>query len=73
MIEMPRGPRVLPGWAAEVKREECRERAERYGSFPRRLRGRWLWRGIPRKRVTTSAFLVSRSLQRTELTVSCRK
>ena len=64
---MPEGPRVLPGRAAEVKREECRERAEHYGSFPKRLRGQWLCRGVPRKRITTSAFLVSsRSLQRTE-------
>ena len=67
MIEMPKGPRVLPGRAAEVKRGECRERAGRHGSFPRRLREQWSWRGMPTKRVTTSAFLVSsRSLQRTE-------
>ena len=71
MIEMPKAPRVLPGWVAEGKREECRERAERYGNFPRRLRGQWLRRGMPRRRVTASAFLVrSRSLQRTESTVS---
>lgn len=69
MIKMPEGPRVLPGQAAEAKREECRERAALYGSFPRRLRVQRLWRGGPRKRIMTSAFLVSsRSLQRTEQT-----
>ena len=41
MIEMLEGPRVLPGRAAEAKCEECRECAERYGGFPRRLRGPW--------------------------------
>ena len=73
MIEMPEGPRELPGRAAEVKRGECREHAERHGSFPRRLRGQWSWRGMPTKRVTTSASLVSsRALQRTEWAISCK-